>query len=415
MRLVVKNVGLLKEADVTVDGITVIVAPNDTGKSTVAKSLYIALDIMNRYDEHYDEDYESFLQEKVRDIRNIVIRGEGDLLEEDVYRLQKFWRWGREKGDEIRIVLKNIYEKGNLSRRNKDIIEKILNEIESVPSREDNRDKLVRSLLRRYSYPVKNDFKVCISDDNKEVFSLDSNHVKWGYLLTQDVFYTDNPMRLEIVNSSVPVARPLRPRREVQGGDYLGNRIMQSIAKLISGEDNFDNSFRDDIEKQIEFTKSIRDIVGGRFEVRSGRTLVFNRNNEDIKLTNTATGIKAFAYLQLILDNYLANEKTLLILDEPEVNLHPVWQVKYVELLVRMHKELGVKIYINTHSTYVVEAIRLYAEYYDVEDVTHFYAITDGRTKEVTRRLEFIYEELNGSYELMDSIADKILERREER
>ena len=41
MKLSIKNVGKLKEADVEINGITVIAGENNTGKSTVSKTLFI--------------------------------------------------------------------------------------------------------------------------------------------------------------------------------------------------------------------------------------------------------------------------------------------------------------------------------------------------------------------------------------
>ena len=40
MRLYLKNVGKVSEADIKLDGITVIAGENNTGKSTVGKMLY---------------------------------------------------------------------------------------------------------------------------------------------------------------------------------------------------------------------------------------------------------------------------------------------------------------------------------------------------------------------------------------
>ena len=40
MRISLRNIGLIEKADVDINGITVIAGKNNTGKSTVAKSLY---------------------------------------------------------------------------------------------------------------------------------------------------------------------------------------------------------------------------------------------------------------------------------------------------------------------------------------------------------------------------------------
>lgn len=40
MQIKISNIGKIKEADVTINGITVIAGENNTGKSTVGKALY---------------------------------------------------------------------------------------------------------------------------------------------------------------------------------------------------------------------------------------------------------------------------------------------------------------------------------------------------------------------------------------
>jgi len=43
MTLELKNIGMIKEANVKIDGLTVIAGENDTGKSTAGKALYLLL------------------------------------------------------------------------------------------------------------------------------------------------------------------------------------------------------------------------------------------------------------------------------------------------------------------------------------------------------------------------------------
>ncbi len=52
MELQLKNIGMIKEATVKLDGLTVIAGENDTGKSTVAKNLHYeinSLDILEYF------------------------------------------------------------------------------------------------------------------------------------------------------------------------------------------------------------------------------------------------------------------------------------------------------------------------------------------------------------------------------
>ena len=46
MELQLKNIGMIKEANVKIDGLTVIAGENDTGKSTVGKALYLILHVL---------------------------------------------------------------------------------------------------------------------------------------------------------------------------------------------------------------------------------------------------------------------------------------------------------------------------------------------------------------------------------
>lgn len=43
MRLEIRNIGKVRHADIAIDGITVIAAANNTGKSTLGKALYSLL------------------------------------------------------------------------------------------------------------------------------------------------------------------------------------------------------------------------------------------------------------------------------------------------------------------------------------------------------------------------------------
>ena len=59
--------------------------------------------------------------------------------------------------------------------------------------------------------------------------------------------------------------------------------------------------------------------------------------------------------MQLLLKNGILTDKTLLIIDEPESNLHPAWQNILAETLVKL-AENGVFVVITTHSTDMLKA-----------------------------------------------------------
>ncbi len=72
-----------------------------------------------------------------------------------------------------------------------------------------------------------------------------------------------------------------------------------------------------------------------------------------IDLYNASSSIKQLAPLLLYL-RYRAKENDLLIIDEPEMNLHPESQAKLLEIFGIL-VNLGIKLLITTHSPYFMD------------------------------------------------------------
>ena len=66
-------------------------------------------------------------------------------------------------------------------------------------------------------------------------------------------------------------------------------------------------------------------------------------------------------------------DKTLLIIDEPESNLHPQWIIEYARIIVMLNKELGVKFFLATHNPDMVSAIRYISEKEKTLEKVNFY------------------------------------------
>lgn len=120
--------------------------------------------------------------------------------------------------------------------------------------------------------------------------------------------------------------------------------------------------------------------------------------NEKIEFSNMPAGLKIFTVLQQLIENYSLKKGDVLIVDEPEVNLHPNWQVVLAEILVRVYKELGIYILVNSHSPYFIRAIEVKAaeydcalqgRYYYMEPAENAYVSTD-----VSNNTDIIYDAL---------------------
>lgn len=75
-----------------------------------------------------------------------------------------------------------------------------------------------------------------------------------------------------------------------------------------------------------------------------------------------------------------------MILDEPEVHLHPGFQVQLAKILVLLAKDLNITIYVNTHSPFLAEAIEVYSKFYKMYNQTNFYL-----TEKVKNKNKFNY------------------------
>jgi predicted ATPase len=164
------------------------------------------------------------------------------------------------------------------------------------------------------------------------------------------------------------------------------------------------------VEKDFQTTdlvKNIRQIIQGSFEQRDKR-IVFQRQNESILLLNVAAGTKYFGLLQRLAENHQLKQDYLLIIDEPENHLHPEWQLLLAQLIVNLVSQHKVYVLVNTHSPYMIEALKVYSDI-SVKEQTHFYfnhfKNFSIEVKEVTDDLSFVFEKLSLPFQKLDKTA----------
>ena len=122
---------------------------------------------------------------------------------------------------------------------------------------------------------------------------------------------------------------------------------------------------------------------GFTFE-KKDRDFYFNKNeNTNFKSINTATGLKAFGIIQLLIQANMLNERTLLIIDEPEIHLHPKWQVEYARLIVTLVKN-DIPVLLTSHSPEIIQALSTFSEEFGVKDRTAYYLTeSDGVVSDI--------------------------------
>ena len=105
-----------------------------------------------------------------------------------------------------------------------------------------------------------------------------------------------------------------------------------------------------------------KDIIKGKiFEDETG-TLKFKENQGgSYTLPSTATGVVQLGILALLIEKKALDKGTILFIDEPEVNLHPAWQVKMMEILFKLVNK-GAFVVMATHSVDMLKWLEVHLQ-----------------------------------------------------
>lgn len=112
--------------------------------------------------------------------------------------------------------------------------------------------------------------------------------------------------------------------------------------------------------KNFELLEKISEIVGGYWDYSERTNEFYFQKNENsseyYSSSNIASGVKNFLIIEaLIKGGYIDADKPLII-DEPEVHLHPEWQVKYAEVLIELVKN-NIPVVVTSHSGDFLQAL----------------------------------------------------------
>lgn len=154
------------------------------------------------------------------------------------------------------------------------------------------------------------------------------------------------------------------------------NHREQLVEKLLQGNEH--TSVVDEIVLENRFQKiysKLQNVCTGNMVQQKSGQMGYQLNNTDksISVKNLSTGLKTFVILKTLLLNGAIEENGTIILDEPEIHLHPEWQLQFAELIVLLSKEFRINILLNTHSPYFLRAIQVYSAKYEMADKCKYY------------------------------------------
>lgn len=422
MELKIQNVNKIKSADIKLNGLTVIVGENDSGKSTVGRVLFSVIKSLVNTKVNNARKQEKQLEKHIQSLyRRLASVGIGQYSIVDSSNVSSLPRNTYEFVGELRKVesvdefIKGIIifiDRLETTPRMKTLMKEDLHLIGICAKEKGNR---AANLFTEFRYLVESEFlnqfgnseKVLIdllSDDNsKSYFNYSANekviesHCENEETL-EDVTYVETPLYLHMLDSLMYAGayreidkshRSLRPMIPYHIKDFVEK--MNASRSFLGSEGQFKLFFDNSINTS--------NIVGGKFSYDETRkSIVFVKDDMSILPLNTASGIKSFGVLQILLDGEFIDANRPLIWDEPENHLHPEWQIEFAKVIVQIYKS-GVPVVITTHSPYFLQAIRYYSAKEKAENFVSYYMaqLTEDNLvvmEDVTKDLNRIFKKL---------------------
>ena len=419
IRLDIENVGIVQQASIEVDGITVIAGMNGTGKSTISKGLFAAINA--RKDLRI-----KILGDKRVEIRKSLIEwiysnacsysDEKDFLPYAVSAvlsgklvsrfLNKIENDTTTKIDEIRrMISQRCEDSGIIIHDFNNISEKVYGILER------NIDDYVKHFVEQYFQDV---FKKQINFVGSQDIAL--------IQFTQEEDKESNGYFVSIKENCIAeYTGTFREQRT--NAVYIDTKSVLDMFEICQLEDDFGleeysthnaellQQIRN--EKRLTFSEAqqakssiaiikhiVENVTHGKLIQNSNSEMeFFDQNvNGKIEFSNLSSGLKIFVLVQKLLENYSLRSGDILLVDEPEVNLHPEWQVLLADIFVQMYKELNIRMVINSHSPYFIRAIEVkMAEHECALKGRYYYMRNEGNRSvcdDVSNETNIIYETL---------------------
>lgn len=120
--------------------------------------------------------------------------------------------------------------------------------------------------------------------------------------------------------------------------------------------EDIDKNVSEIVVENPEILKSFDKVLGGTYKVIRDIGLVFEaKRSKRYSMSEASSSIRALLDIGFYL-RCKAEKNDLFIIDEPELNLHPKNQRAFARLMARLVNS-GVKVFITTHSDYLVKEI----------------------------------------------------------
>lgn len=432
--LYIKDFRAVKEANIQINGITVVSGVNGSGKSTLSKLLYYVFRNANSF------------EELVVQYTNSLLRPYFNVLEQlsSMYYYSYSRQQNTTNGRALnRRTLRREYSLSSIGDASSfvDEIRELCNRIIEL-----NNSKIEKEspMTMRLYMILRSTLKNADSKNSLKQMLDELVHRISGYVRNAESMIAERPYKIlrESIEASFDAAIPKNITLQEMGDYILGDKVINVplphyIKKVVyidtpmvigmetySGQPTYWKELNDllKLPPKRGYKRTINNFIKDEIlkgdasydnDMFSGGFKYKRIDGEEFDLLECATGVKSFSLLQMLLKNLYLDENTLLIIDEPEAHLHPQWIVEYARLIIMLHKKLGVKFFIASHSTDMVSAIRYISEKDKCLSAVSFYVAEEDAHKRnsfvfksLDHDIEPIFESFNKSFKVLDSYVE---------
>lgn len=424
MELNIKNFARIKEASIKLEGITVIAGENNTGKSTIGKILFASFNSLRDIDKKVNSEINYSIRDLLMDfIKRVTFYSpKKNILVETITRRFKLndivsnilndinSNEDNNKENIENIIIDNIREYTNTNDKfTKENIEFLANRI--IEYNNISRKKIALNLITKYyndlfykqinsrifkntNAEIKlNDFGISFEFKNDKCAKFKKN------IYENSVFLIDNPFVLDIedysYSPSIPDSYLISEIHDKYNEDYIVDKTLA--------------------EEKLEIIyKMLSNAINGKIiKKENDFYLAFDNITEPISIHNISAGLKSFTIIKMMLEEGILKEKDILVLDEPEIHLHPKWQLLYAEIIVLIQKVFNLHIVITTHSPYFLESIELFTKKHGIDDKTNYY-LSDINIKENYSTINLVNDRISDIYYKMATPIEDLIDALED-
>ncbi|MDR3254433.1 MAG: ATP-binding protein [Synergistaceae bacterium] len=374
MKFIFENIGPLRRADIELGDITVICGENNTGKTYAAYALYGFLKKVRKLSSPFvleDADYKQLLgtgklayrygTEKIAPLLGELFLDAGKDYETE---LADVLFPGLEKFSNARVAVEFCEDDFSARKRIGSTVHfnKDLSAMLQINVQKGVINVHLRSRDRKKDFPP----------DSAELRVWVSNSITGIFLkeLFPDAFIASSMREgLTVFHDEISFAKD-----KLAGGEYVHSERAEAGGATFG---SYSMPLRHNLESLVRFARArtvslgsvvnehpeiLRDfwaILGGEYVTDDAGGVRFKPEGfeSSLSLAESSASVRSLLITGLYL-KFLANHGNILMVDEPESNLHPENQRRMARLFVRL-ANAGVKVFITTHSDYILKELEL--------------------------------------------------------